>query len=529
MYRWWHKILIFLLFRLNWRRLFFVGVIFTTAGIFLILASLPYPLTLWNLSPSLKYLAHQPLDRTTVFIYKTALRASDKLATSNVGTKVVSLKNAAETNQSKIVIDGETVLNATSDENMETKEKVLTKPRVPSTYKTLTHSSLRYTESLKPGEALLYAKKEIEKASIVKNDRNLHAPLFHNVSSFKRSYELMELILKVYIYREGRRPIFHQPYLRGIYASEGWFMKSLKFNKKFVTNDPEKAHLFYLPYSARQSALALYVPNSHNLKPLSIYIRDYVNMLAAKYPFWNRSHGSDHFLAACHDWGSYTLTEHKELKEHSIKALCNADSSEGIFIPGKDVSLPETKLRNPKNLHRNLGGRRVSERHILAFFAGKMHGRVRPILRKTWSGKDNDMRIYGSIPIRVSKTLSYAEHMKSSKFCICPMGYEVNSPRIVEAIYYECVPVIIADNFVLPLSDVLNWSSFSVVVPEKDIPKLKEILLAITLRQYEEMQTNVRMLQKHFLWNHIPTKYDMFHMILHSIWVSRLNQIQMPE
>ena len=142
MYRWWHKILIFLLFRLNWRRLFFVGVIFTTAGIFLILASLPYPLTLWNLSPSLKYLAHQPLDRTTVFIYKTALRASDKLATSNVGTKVVSLKNAAETNQSKIVIDGETVLNATSDENMETKEKVLTKPRVPSTYKTLTHSSL---------------------------------------------------------------------------------------------------------------------------------------------------------------------------------------------------------------------------------------------------------------------------------------------------------------------------------------------------------------------------------------------------
>lgn len=204
--------------------------------------------------------------------------------------------------------------------------------------------------------------------------------------------------------------------------------------------------------------------------------------------------------------GSYTLTEHKELKEHSIKALCNADSSEGIFIAGKDVSLPETTIRNPKNPRRNVGGKRVSQRHILAFFAGKMHGRVRPILYKTWSGKDNDMRIYGALPKKVSQTFTYAEHMKSSKFCICPMGYEVNSPRIVEAIYYECVPVIIADNFVLTLSDVLNWSSFSVVVAEKDIPKLMEILLAITLRRYQKMQTNIRMVQKHFLWNPIPSR-----------------------
>lgn len=529
MYRWWHQILIFMMFRLNWRRLFLSGVIITTAGILLLLSSLPYPLTLWNLSPSLTYLAHEPLDRTTALIYGTALRANDKLATSNVGIQIVLPKNVAELNQSNIVVDGETSLTNTSDETKETNKKILTVPQVPCTFETLTQSSSRYTESLKPDEALLYAKKEIEKASIVTNDPDLHAPLFHNVSSFKRSYELMELILKVYIYREGRRPIFHQPYLRGIYASEGWFMRLLMGNKKLVTSDPEKAHLFYLPYSARQLARTLYKPNSHNLKPLSIFLRDYVNMLAAKYPFWNRSHGSDHFLAGCHDWGSYTLTEHKELKEHSIKALCNADSSEGIFVAGKDVSLPETTIRNPQNPRRNIGGKRVSQRHILAFFAGKMHGRVRPILRKTWSGKDNDMKIYGALPKKVSQTFSYAQHMKSSKFCICPMGYEVNSPRIVEAIYYECVPVIIADNFILPLSDVLNWSSFSVVVAEKDIPKLKEILLAITLRQYQKMQTNIRMLQKHFLWNPIPLKYDMFNMILHSIWVSRLNQIQMPE
>ncbi|XP_061337019.1 probable glycosyltransferase At5g03795 isoform X2 [Gastrolobium bilobum] len=149
----------------------------------------------------------------------------------------------------------------------------------------------RQMQFLPPNEALMYAKKEIDHAPSVSEDPNLYAPLFRNVSVFRRSYELMETILKVYIYRDGARPIFHKPYLKGIYASEGWFMKLMEENKQFVTKDPEKAHLFYLPYSARQMEQALYVPGSHNLKPLSIFLRDYVIKIAAKYPFWNRTHG----------------------------------------------------------------------------------------------------------------------------------------------------------------------------------------------------------------------------------------------
>lgn len=89
--------------------------------------------------------------------------------------------------------------------------------------------------------------------------------------------------------------------------------------------------------------------------------------------------------------------------------------------------------------------------------------------------------------------------------------------------------MIIADNFGPPLNDVFDWSAFSVTVAEKDIPKLKEILLAIPMKEYLTMQTNVKMLQRHFIWNATPVKYDLFHMILHSIWFSRLNQIQVPQ
>ncbi|KAK9275721.1 hypothetical protein L1049_022989 [Liquidambar formosana] len=518
----------------DWRRLFFVVAVITTAGVVLQTFILPQPLSTFFLSSPVTVSSYKSLN-STIHLRETLPLARVEQFQPIPNAPVVLLNSSNELTQSvPILQEREKVSRKRSPaprrrrKNIKTYVKNEPKFISPPPGRTVPTRLQRYVWSLPPDEALVYAKKEIERAPIIIDDPNLYGPLFRNVSVFKRSYELMELILKIYIYRDGARPIFHQPHLRGIYASEGWFMKLMEANRQFVTRDPERAHLFYLPYSARQLQMELYVPDSHNMKPLSIFLRDYVNMISAKYPFWNRTHGSDHFLVACHDWGPYTLNEHKELSRNTIKALCNADLSEGIFVAGKDVSLPETTIRTPKRPLRNLGGKRVSQRPILAFFAGNMHGRVRPTLLKYWGDKDEDMKIYGPLPDRVSRQMSYVQHMKSSKYCICPMGYEVNSPRIVEAIYYECVPVIIADNFVPPFNEVLDWSTFSVIVAEKDIPKLKDVLLAIPMRRYLTMQINVKMLQKHFLWNPRPIKYDLFHMVLHSIWFSRLNQIQIP-
>ncbi|TXG51170.1 hypothetical protein EZV62_023694 [Acer yangbiense] len=481
--------------RINWRKLLFAGAIMTVAGVVLHMRFLSQP-------------------NSSIEVFQSAPVAEKRTGVSRMKKR-------------KIDDELKVIASPPSRRKIDDELKVIASPPPPK--RTPSPSLQRHIWKLSPGEALLFAKKDIQLAPIITDDTELYAPIFRNISIFKRSYELMEMTLKVYIYRDGKKPVFHQPYLRGIYASEGWFMKLMEESRHFVTKDPEKAHLFYLPYSVRQLEKALYVRESHNLRPLEFFLRDYVDIIAAKYPFWNRTHGSDHFLVACHDWGPYTTVAHEELKKNAIKALCNADISEGIFVAGKDVSLPETSIRNPKKPLKNIGdGIKVSQRPILAFFAGNMHGRVRPTLLKYWHNKDEDMKFYNRLPIRVSRKMSYVQHMKSSKYCICPMGYEVNSPRIIESIYYECVPVIIADNFVLPLSEVLDWTAFSVVVPEKDIPKLKEILLAIPLKRYLTMLFNVKKVQKHFFWHSRPIKYDLFHMILHSIWFNRLNQIQDP-
>ncbi|XP_011093625.1 probable glycosyltransferase At3g07620 [Sesamum indicum] len=371
-------------------------------------------------------------------------------------------------------------------------------------------------------QEILSAKLKIENSPILKNDQDLYAPLFRNVSMFKRSYELMERVLKIYVYKEGNKPIFHQPTLKGLYASEGWFMKLMEGSKHFVVKDPRKAHLFYMPFSTRMLEYTLYVRNSHNRTNLRQYLKDYSEKIAAKYSFWNRTGGADHFLVACHDWAPYETRHHME---HCIKALCNADVTMGFKI-GRDVSLPETYVRSARNPLRDLGGKPPSQRHILAFYAGNMHGYLRPILLKYWRDKEPDMKILGPMPPGVASKMNYIYHMKSSKYCICPKGYEVNSPRVVEAIFYECVPVIISDNFVPPFFEVLNWDAFSVIIAEKDIPNLRSILVSIPEEKYMDMQLGVRKVQQHFLWHAKPVKYDLFHMTLHSIWYNRVFQIK---
>ncbi|KAL9677462.1 hypothetical protein QQ045_005693 [Rhodiola kirilowii] len=390
----------------------------------------------------------------------------------------------------------------------------------------LLRQSHRSYRSMKPwwpsavDEQILFAKSQIENAPFM-DDPNLYAPLYRNVSMFRRSYEQMEQILKVYIYREGKSPVFHRPPLKGIYASEGWFMKHMEANKKFVTKDPAKAHLFYIPFSSRQLEESLYVQNSHSMDNLIAFLNDYLNTIMGRYPYWNRTGGSDHFVVACHDWAAY---ETGKAMPNSIRALCNSDVKEGYKF-GKDVSLAETNVRLPKNLLADIGGRPPSQRDTLAFFAGRMHGYLRPLLIKHWADKDPDMKIFGKLP-KSKHQRNYIQYMKSSKYCICARGYEVNSPRVVEAIFFDCVPVIISDNFVPPFFEILNWESFAVFVPEKDVPNLKTILLSISEKRYIEMHRRVKKVQQHFLWHAKPEKYDIFHMILHSIWFNRVFTFQ---
>ncbi|KAI3924385.1 hypothetical protein MKW98_032586 [Papaver atlanticum] len=341
--------------------------------------------------------------------------------------------------------------------------------------------------------------------------------IYRNAGEFHWSYSKMEKMFKIYVYEEGNPPLFHNGPYKGLYSTEGMFINGIETSKQLRTWDPDRAHVYFLPFSIKVMVRYLYESDSQDIEPIKRTIAEYVDIIARKYPYWNRSSGADHSMLSCHDWGPRTSSSIPMLYKNSIRALCNANTSEG-FNPSKDLSFPEINLRKG-NLPVIVEGLPPSDRSILGFFAGRLHGNIRVILVQHWKDKDDKILVYDHLPAGIS----YGTMMRQSKFCLCPSGYEVASPRIVESIYSECVPVLISDHYVPPFSDVLNWNSFSVQIRVNEIPNLKTILLSITEERYLELHKNLKQVLKHFMINDPPVRHDAFYMTIHSIWLRRLN------
>ncbi|MCO5611490.1 hypothetical protein L7F22_065743 [Adiantum nelumboides] len=131
-----------------------------------------------------------------------------------------------------------------------------------------------------------------------------------------------------------------------------------------------------------------------------------------------------------------TTFEHVELRHNAIKVLCNANATTEFKI-GRDASMPEFYMHATEKLDERMEdekGLQQPPQWLLVFFAGQMHGRVRP------------------------KLLEYWEYPKGGK--------EMH---------------------------VLDWTSFSLTLPEKELPSLNFILQGIYEREYMTMQSAYNM------------------------------------
>ncbi|XP_074574012.1 putative glycosyltransferase At5g25310 [Curcuma longa] len=349
------------------------------------------------------------------------------------------------------------------------------------------------------------------------HDAPLSTAVYRNPIAFLRSYEEMERRFKVYVYDEGEPPLVHDGPCKNIYTTEGRFISEMEYSG-VRTRNPARAHAFFFPFSITNMVHFL-----HHETKLRGFVAGYVRSIASNHPFWNRSAGADHFMLSCHDWGPSASRGNRELYENSIRALCNANTSEG-FNPRKDVSIPEINLYYgyiPVELQKPVAPG-LTARPYLAFFAGGRHGPIRQELLRLWKGKDPEMPVFEYLPGGIAGK-DYYSFLLQSRFCLCPSGYEVASPRVVEAVYAECVPVIVSESYVLPFSDVLRWEAFSVAVAVEELPRLREILEALPVAELRRLREGVKAVKRHFVLNSPAKRFDVFHMILHSVWLRRLN------
>ncbi|GJV66726.1 probable glycosyltransferase isoform X1 [Tanacetum coccineum] len=342
--------------------------------------------------------------------------------------------------------------------------------------------------------------------------------IFHEHDMFMEDYIKMNKTFKIYMYPHANCPIRHNIILpvkfepEGNYASESFFKKTLN-NSHFLTNDPSKADLFYLPFSI---ARLRHDPRV-GIEGIQDFIKDYIFNVSHKYPYWNRTGGADHFYVSCHSISRIAIKKAEKVKLNAIQVVCSSNYFLSAYVPHKDASLPQIWPRvqdDPPNIT-------SSERNTLAFFAGAINSPVRQKLIETWRN-DTVISVHSG---RVNTP--YEEALQNSKFCLHVKGFEVNTARIGDALHHGCVPVIIANHYDLPFADILNWKSFSIIVATLDIPFLQRILTSISRDEYMKLHKNVLEVRKHFRWHVIPVDYDAFYMVMYELWLRR-SSIRVP-
>ncbi|KAI7746247.1 hypothetical protein M8C21_000412 [Ambrosia artemisiifolia] len=337
--------------------------------------------------------------------------------------------------------------------------------------------------------------------------------VYHEKDIFLENYNQMNKTMKIYIYPHTKTDPFANIFLPvnqgspgGNYASESYFKIALSMSH-FVTQDPSEADLFFLPFSIA----SMRHDKRIGVGGIKTFIKDYIFNISHKYPFWNRTGGADHFYVACHSIGRTAMEEAPEVRINAIQVVCSSSYFLQGYTAHKDASIPQIWPRPGVRPTRH-----PSKREMLAFYAGAMNSRVRESLVKTWIN-DSEIGVH-----QTRLKTPYSESLLGSKFCIHAKGFEVNTARIGDAIYYGCVPVVLADHYDLPFADILDWNSFSVVVSTQDIEFLKRILNKIVdSDEYMKLQQNVVQVQKHFQWNQIPVDFDTFYMVMYELWVRR--------
>ena len=137
-----------------------------------------------------------------------------------------------------------------------------------------------------------------------------------------------------------------------------------------------------------------------------------------------------------------------------------------------------------------------------------------PLKRKLETGRKHIVSFVGSLsshPLRHELHTKYSNMfyfasgndwettMESSFFSLCPRGYGPTSFRLYEALQLESVPIYVWDEeILLPFSDLIDWSTISVIVHRTEINGL---LLNVLERNLTEYMAEIKKVKHYFSYS----------------------------
>jgi len=137
-----------------------------------------------------------------------------------------------------------------------------------------------------------------------------------------------------------------------------------------------------------------------------------------------------------------------------------------------------------------------AERNIRLMFRGNNRG---PLREKVFRYLIENGSPEDSIETTgVASPQAYMSLMEHSKYCLHVRGTRVMSPRLIELMLFGCVPVIVADAYELPLAWFLDWTKFSIRVPESEY---ENIHAYVEKANWRELHSNLGRVISFFVYH----------------------------
>eukprot|EP01134_Creolimax_fragrantissima_P004253 CFRG4253T1 len=317
------------------------------------------------------------------------------------------------------------------------------------------------------------------------------------------------------------------------YGVERYFIEQIR-RSKYRTLDITEANLFLIPvlpcaakWERKNNKLSKQRNHELGKKFSTNYVSAAVEYVSNMYPYMSgdRPHltaaqkihipmGSDHFWFSTHDGGATRgVRAPHDFVNNSI-ALVNTADTAMAYKPCWDVSLPcNCDFERPPKPHEH--DVLFSDRGRLdqVFFAGNLKSNeLRQTIAKSTAG-DPFFKMVGQ---RMNDD-DYTHMLRTSTFCLHIRGFQVWSPRLVEYIWFGCIPVILGNDYYLPYSAVFDWDLFSIRICEEDAGNIKTILHTISDDRIRSIRQKLKSVVHHFTFHNPPQRGDAFDIAIYQL------------
>ncbi len=336
---------------------------------------------------------------------------------------------------------------------------------------------------------------------------------------------------------------------RGVADQDRWWWSSKYGAQGFVPRMIEQSPFFTTDWRVANASIVVLMV-LHLSGAAALTQQRCLQRLRERSEAWQRTGGAAHFFVLTNDRGPCCINGvYKDvgfLRHHIIGngELPLEDTPRGrplqhfpslgatewapsipCFEAHKDISIPTPNLHWPRvpaaaPLSPMRPRRRRPYRYLL-FHAGT---------NKFSNCRKQLLRLHADDPeslVRAQLNASeYVRAMREAKFCVVCGGFAPFTPRLAEALHFECVPILVREFWLPPFAELLNYSTFSLSVRLADVARLKRIARAA---DHPQLLAGVRRARVAFEY-HLEryTGRDMLPLLVHAMHERRRTRLGVP-